>query len=135
MNPDTNAREIHIKVADYPPRKNGANSIFNSEHPDHDRVVKLLQKAKHALTSSRWNPQERAPIDLELIVNGVSGDLDNNLGGVADVLKASRTNNSPHLADLAETSLYDDDNQIEELRCSVGRGDTLSYSVRVWVLR
>ena len=135
MKPDTNAREISLSVPGCPPKKDGANSIFNQKHSHHRRVVDLLQKAKQALADSRWDPRERTPIGLELIIAGVSGDLDNYLGGVADVLKATKPNESAHLVDLAEVSFYIDDEQIEEMRGYVDRGGAPCYRVRVWALR
>ena len=91
MKLDANAREVSLSVAGWPPAKDGANSIFNKKHRHHSRVVDLLRQAKRALADSGWDPRERAPIGLELIIAGAPGDLDNYLGGVADVLKASRT--------------------------------------------
>ena len=138
MKLDTNAREISLSVADWPPAKDGGCSIFNPKHRHHARVVDLPRQAKRALADSRWNPREKAPIGLELVIfappGGLPGDVDNYFSGVADVLKAIRLNESSYLADLARVSFYIDDQQIEEMRCYVDRDDGPSYRVRVWVL-
>lgn len=135
MKPSTDVREISLTVTDWPPAKDGAISIFNPKHPHHSRVVDLLQKAKQALDDSQWDPTESRPIGLELVIStpgGIPGDATNYLGGVADVLHASRSDE--YLGDLAKVTLYRDDGQIEEVRYYVERGDAPCYRVRVWVL-
>ena len=138
MKLDPNAREISLSVADWPPAKDGANSIFNPKHPHRPRVVALLGKAKQALADSSWDSLERAPIGLELVIvgtpGGLPGDVDNYLGGVADVLQANKRADVSHLGDLAQATLYYDDKQIAEVRCFVDRGDAPCYRVRVWAL-
>ena len=135
MKPSTDVREISLTVMGWPPMKDGASSIFNPKHRHYDRVVSLLQKAKQALGDSQWDPTESRPIGLELVISaqgGILGDATNYLGGVADVLHASRSDE--YLGDLAKVTLYRDDGQIEEVRYYVKRGDAPSYRVRVWVL-
>ena len=140
MRPDTNAREISLSVEGYPPAKDGGCSIFNRNHPHRSRVVALLEKAKQALADSSWDSLEGAPIGLELGIAGtpgkLPGDLDNYLGGVADVLQADRPTkvDLSHLGDLTQTTLYCNDRQVAEVRCFIDRGDTACYRVRVWVL-
>ena len=139
MKSDTDVREISLNVDGLPPAKDGADSIFDSEHGHHCRVVGLLEEAKQALGDSQWDPTESRPIGLELVMieppGGILGDAINYLGGVADVLKEYRINvDLSHLGDLAKATLYHDDKQIAEVRYSVEHGNAPCYRVRVWVL-
>lgn len=87
-----------------------------------------------------WNPNERRPVGLELVVtaekpDAIPGDATNYLGGVADVLQANRINaDLTYLGNLAGVSLFHDDRQIRDVRYSVKRNEEFGYSVRVWVL-
>ena len=76
---------------------------------------------------------------LEVVVVALDrsppSDATNYLGGVADVLQATRTNaDVSHLGGAASASLYINDGQIREVRYSVEEGDEPGYRVRVWVL-
>ncbi|MCY4367746.1 MAG: hypothetical protein OXE17_16220 [Chloroflexi bacterium] len=103
-------------------------------------MVELLRKAEQALAESAWNPTEKRPVGLELVITApepeaIPGDATNYLGSVADVPQANRVNaDLSHLGGLAETSLFHDDRQIRELQYSVKAGDALGYSMRVWLL-
>ena len=133
-------QEIRLAVEGWPPKKNEATSLFSKRHGDYGNVVELLGKAKRALGESKWNPSEKRPVGLELIVmaerpDDAPGDATNYIGGGADVLQANRVNaDLSHLEDLAQASFYHDDRQIREVRYLVERGDAPGYRVRVWVL-
>ena len=110
--------------------------MFGEAHPHRSRVLALLLEAQAALTEARWNPVEEQPVGLELVVVGptdsLPGDATNYLGGVADVLQATRVNASlSHLGSAASTSLYKDDRQIREVRYCIEDGNEFSYRVCV----
>ena len=123
-----------------PPKKNEAISLFSPKHGDRRSVLELLRMTEQALDKSEWNPTERRPVGLDLVVTAkepdvIPGDATNYLGGVADVLQANRINaDLTHLGHLAGVSLFHDDRQIQEVRYSFKGGDALGYRVRVWVL-
>lgn len=132
--------EIHVAAEGWPPAKNEALSIFNREHGQRDRVLRLLEAAGRALQGSPWDRDEPRSIGLELVViesatDRAPADATNYLGGVADVLQSNRRNaDLSHFGGAASISLYADDRQIREVRYSVERGDVPSYRVRIWVL-
>ena len=132
--------DICLSVEGFPPKKSEATSLFSPKHGDRRSVVELLRKTEQALEESAWDPTERRPVGLEIVVtveepDSIPGDATNYLGGVADVLQANRINaDLSHLGDLARVSLFHDDRQIREVRYSVNGGDAPSYGVRVWVL-
>lgn len=132
--------QICLSVKGLPPKKNEAISLFSPKHGDRRSVLELLRMTEQALDKSAWNPTERRPVGLELVVTAekpdvIPGDATNYLGGVADVLQANRINaDLTQLGDLAEVSLFHDDRQIRELRYSVKGSEKLGYGVRVWLL-
>lgn len=132
--------EIRVAAKGWPPAKNEALSIFNREHGQRDRVVRLLEAVGQALRGSQWDRDELRHIGLELVViesatDRAPADATNYLGGVADVLQFNRRNaDVSHLGDAALASLYRDDRQIRKVRYSVEHGDAPGYRVRVWVL-
>ena len=131
---------IRLTVDGWPPAKGEARSMFAKCHPHRPCVRALLEAAAEALAGSQWDPRERRPIGLDLVVvESATGsrlpDATNLLGGVADVLQANRVNaDLSHLGKLAYVSLYADDRQIREARYSVERGDRSGYRVCVRVL-
>ena len=131
--------EISLEVEGLPPAKDSSTSIFNQENSHHQRVITLLKQLQQALKCSHWNPIERRVVGLELVIGNptmrVRGDAINYLGGVADVLQATRRNTDlSHIHDLAQASLYFDDRQILEVRYYVEEANIQSYRVRVWIL-
>ena len=132
--------EIRLAVEGWPPKKNEATSLFSNRHGDCRNVVELLGRARKTLDESQWNPSEKRPVRLELIVmaeepDDVPGDVTNYIGGGADVLQANRVNaDLSHLEGLAQASFYHDDRQIREVRYFVERGDVPGYRVWAWVL-
>lgn len=137
---DKDAMGISLTVTGQPPSKNTSYSTFNEEHGHPNRVIALLSEVKQTLKDTQWDPREQRQVGLSLVIveppTGFLGDAMNYLGGVADVLQASRSGNADlsYLGDLAKAALYFDDDQIREVHYSVESGDTLGYRVRVWVL-
>lgn len=133
-------QEIHLAAEGWPPAKNEALSIFNPAHTQRDRVLRLLEAARQALSETLWDRDESRSIGLELVViesgtDPALADATNSLGGVGDVLQSNRRNaDLSHFGDAAHASLYADDRQIREVRYSVERGDAPGYRVRIWVL-
>ena len=133
------APEVLLAVDGLPPAKSEARSMFGESHPHRSRVLALLQEAHDALEKTQWNPVEERPVGLELVVvnatDSLPGDATNYLGGVADVLQATRVNaDLSHLGSAGSTSLYRDDRQIREVHYSVEDGIEAAYRLRVWVL-
>ena len=131
---------IRLTVDGWPPAKSEARSMFAEGHRHRHCVRALLEAAAEALAGSQWDPGERRPIGLDLVVvesatGSPPSDATNLLGGVADVLQANRVNaDLSHLGKLTAVSLYADDRQIREARYSVERGDRTGYRVCVRVL-
>jgi len=130
-------QEIRFEVEGRPPAKNGAPSIFASQHGHTPRVRALLRAARDEAQRRRFQGFGPVPIGLELRVacgrDRERSDATNYLGGVGDVLEdKARRKNLAHLGDLASFGLYSDDGQIEEVRFSWEPSETPSYTVRLW---
>ena len=133
-------REIRFDVAELPPAKSEARSVLAAGHPHHARVSRLLAAARAALPDGGAGepPLAASPIGLDVTVTAPDvpdSDATNYLGGIADVLEDKRRRGPlPHLGDLADVALYDDDHQLQEVRYRWRPGAPVRYTVRVWVL-
>lgn len=130
--------EICIEVMGKPPLKGEALSVFNSKHPQADRVLALLQAAQRACHGHAFVPIESGHVALEVTTRSPAGDAANIIGGIADVLenKPHRAHRSSieHLGDLANVWLYGDDKQIKQVTYLEESGGTSSYTVTVRAL-
>ena len=128
--------EILFEVAEYPPAKDGATSIFAAEHGHLPRVRLLLERAQQAYEPHGFTQIEMGPVALDVVLYSPAGrsrsDATNYLGGIADVLEC-KAHRGPldHLGELANVWLYGNDRQIKEVTYREVRADTVSYTVRV----
>ena len=131
--------ELTLRVADWPPAKNEAKSLFSEGHTHARRVTALLEAASHALAGYEEEaPFGCRPLGLELNVSSPTeplADATNFLGGVADVLEVKdRRSSLEHLGALVRVGLYENDRQIQEVRYRWRRGPEVAYVVRLWEL-
>ena len=109
-------------VGDFPPKKDGANSMWGKKS-EFDKLVALRQKARKAIGSG--NPlRNKISLDVEIFYQqgaGVIGDLDNYVTGICDGLMAAAGGarlcdewNAPDLRDVHpdKTIAIEDDNQV-----------------------
>ncbi|MEV4539794.1 hypothetical protein AB0J82_39080 [Asanoa sp. NPDC049518] len=131
---------IMFNVADWPPLKNEATSLFAARHPQRNRVESLLSAATAAATEANWvTTKEDVALDVTICSPAAQppGDATNFLGGIADVLQGKRVSpnlDTAHLPSLDDVALFADDRQIQEIGYRVIPGQAPSYSVRITVL-
>ena len=132
------ATELTFEVADLPPAKNEAKSMFAEGHPHSGRVLALLRAARGAAGTSPRPLFGGSTIGLEVTVTAPiepPSDATNYLGGIGDVLEAkTRRGALGHLEELAKVALYDNDRQIHEVHYRWQRGAPTGYRVRIWRL-
>lgn len=132
--------DVRFTVTGLPPAKSEAKSMLSEDHPHQRRVRALLASAREALPR---DPVSRTalganPIGLEVTVTAPAApdsDATNYLGGIADVLEVKhRRGPLPHLGDLAEVALYDNDKQVQEVHYRWRPASAAGYEVHVWRL-
>jgi hypothetical protein len=130
------ANQISFDVLDYPPSKDGADSIFAAGHKYAPRVRRLLEAARQALADQHFLPIADGYVGIEVVlhapVGGARSDATNYLGGIGDVLE-DKANRSAldHLDDLAAVWLYRNDCQIKEVTYREVESDEPGYTVTV----
>ena len=129
---------LRFEVTGHPPGKNEARSMLAHGHPHRDRVVRLLEAARDAMTTAGVAPFGPADsIGLEVVVRrpaSVAGDATNCLGGIGDVLQSSRVGaDVAHLGDLAAVHVYPDDKQIHEINYRLEDHPESSYLIHLWL--
>jgi len=133
------ARQVTFTVPGLPPAKSEALSMLGTGHSHATRVRSLLQAAQEAVAQQTFTSVTHEPVALELVVHTTPGerlsDATNFLGGVADVLenKASR-GTLPHLDDLANVWLYENDRQIKQVAYRETADQRSFYTVTVRVI-
>lgn len=104
----------------------------------HAGRVRVLLEAARAAVGDAFTPLDGAiglEVELQTPDDTDPWDATNYLGGIGDVLEVkSRRGTLEHLADLARVGLYENDRQIKEVRYRAVRGETATYTVRIWVL-
>lgn len=132
-------REISFDVADYPPAKSEALSMFAGGHVHASRVLALLEAARVAIGDGPQLPFPSDPLGLEVVLEAPTqppSDATNYLGGIADALEAKgHRGNLEHLGDLAFVALYTNDRQIQEVHYRWLRTVDRRYRVRLWALQ
>jgi hypothetical protein len=129
--------EIAFDVQGWPPVKNEATSMLAVEHPQHDRVRRLLEAAETAAQLADWTVVS-VDIALDVTVRTPTprppADATNYLGGIADVLqdKTKPFNiDLSHLGPLQGVALYRNDRQISRISYRTERAEVPSYQVRI----
>jgi hypothetical protein len=126
---------ITLRVEGYPPAKSEALSILGPNHPHSDRVIRLLETARSLLEEDPGVHLGDAPLKMDVVVElpaGLRSDATNYLGGIADVLQDKHARGAlPHLGALAETHLFDDDRQIEQIQFRFEQAEEPAYVVQL----
>jgi hypothetical protein len=127
---------VTLRVDGYPPAKSEALSILGPTHRHTDRVVRLLEAARSVLERDPEVHLGDAPLKLSVVVElpkGLRSDATNYLGGIADVLQDKRARGAlPHLGELAEVSLFNDDRQIEKIQFRFEHAEEPAYIVQLY---
>ncbi|GAA1854857.1 hypothetical protein [Asanoa iriomotensis] len=133
-------KTIMFDVADWPPIKNEATSLFAARHPQRRRVESLLAAAAAAIAEANWTIVAN-DIALDITIYSPAprppGDATNFLGGIADVLQGrpvSPNLDMTHLGGLRDVALFADDRQIQQIGYRVVQGTGPAYSVQVTIL-
>lgn len=130
---------VSFSVVGYPPAKNEARSLFNTDHTYAKRVRDLLVVAQGACQKQAFTPIAEGGVGLDVVVNVPTDqppwDATNYLGGIADVLEdKSRRGSLDHLGPLASVWLYRDDRQIKEISYREIASVRAAYTVTVRAL-
>jgi hypothetical protein len=128
--------EISFEVAGLPPIKNEAKPLLSAAHKQARQVRSLLEAARAAANSAGWKCVPGL-VSLELIVRGNGrppGDATNYLGGVADVLQATKDHvmiDFGYLGELRDVALYVNEGQTNRVGYSEEAAERTPYVVRV----
>lgn len=132
--------EIAFDVPGWPPVKNEAKSMLAAEHPQHERVRRLLKTAAAAAQLANWTVVS-VDIALDVTVRTPTprppADATNYLGGIGDVLQDKTTPlniDLSYLDVLQGVALYRNDRQICRISYRTEPADIASYRVRISTL-
>lgn len=141
---DTSTAYMEFEVPGLPPAKSEARSMLGERHPHGPRVRALLRAARDAALAAELEMEPSsfgfAQLALEVVVRtpvdafGLS-DATNYLGGIADVLESKGHRGVlAHLGDLAQVELYENDEQLRDVRLKFDIDDAQSYTVQLWAI-